>query len=531
MPVSSTEKDSQSSPPVSDPRGAQRDGAVLGELRGIADEVQQALAHLHLVGVHGAEVRGQRQHEAVALPGDEGGRRRHDLVDHRLHGEGHGLHGHAAGLDLRQVEHVVDEAEQVAGVGLDLLHVLDEPAMAELLDLLRHHAAVADHGGQRRSQLVAHVGDELALGAVGALGRLAGRFEPRLGGALLRDVRVDADPFAHRVRGIVEGRHGADREGAVEAAAHPHPMLEHEGLALRQGLAPGVDRRLRVVGQQGRDPSLARVFAVGLARQGFPALLGIDHAALGVGGPQHALHGRDGGPEARFRAAALAVLGVERAEQARVVDRHGGLGREADDEALLALGEAPRFGVAEEQRPGDAGGARHHRRRHVAPHRQMALGHATHGAVAGVVRHVVRADHALVAEARAEQRRFARQAEARESGERRARQARELPHFGLARRGDHALEEGAVPGARQPRGGVDDRLGEGVEVEVGRQRDVELAQLLHLGGEAVGRRGSAVLVDVGHAGSCGVIRSRLHCSDTTLRPPRSCPSLMRLVSR
>ena len=397
----------------------------------------------------------------------------------------------------------------MAGVGLDLPDVLDEPALAELLDLLRHHAAVADHGGQRRAQLVAHVGDELALGAIGALGRLARRFEPRLGDALLGDVGMHADPFAQRAL-VVDDRHRPDREGAVLAVVAPHPMLEDESPALRHRPVPGRHRGVEVVGMDAGAPAEALVFLAALARQRAPAFLHAVHAAVGAVGPQHALHGRDGGAEARLRAPAFAVLGVERAEQAGIVDRHRGLRCEARDEALLAVAEAPRLGMAEQQGAGDGGRARHHRDRHVAPHRQMAFRHAAERPVAGIVRHVVGADHSLVAEARPEQRGFPRQAEPREGGERRARQAGQPPALGLAGGGDHALEEGTVGRPREPRRRVDDGLGEGVEIEIGRQRHVELAELLHLVGDPLGRggggRASAGLVDVGHAGSCGTTR-------------------------
>ena len=50
--------------------------------------------------------------------------------------------------------------------------------------LLLQHLAVADDGVQRRSQLVAHVGEELALGTIGRLGRIL-RFQQLFLGALV----------------------------------------------------------------------------------------------------------------------------------------------------------------------------------------------------------------------------------------------------------------------------------------------------------------------------------------------------------
>ena len=82
---------------------------------------------------------------------------------------GSGLELHLARLDLRQVEHVVDQLEQVTRAREDVAQ--------ELLLLGRHRAhlavvhqlAEADDGVQGRAQLVGHVGQELALQAVGLL--------------------------------------------------------------------------------------------------------------------------------------------------------------------------------------------------------------------------------------------------------------------------------------------------------------------------------------------------------------------------
>ena len=78
-----------------------------------------------------------------------------------------------ARLDLGQVENVVDQAQQVeaarvdvGGIGAILLGLGAEHLV---LDDLRK----ADDGIERRAQLVAHVGEELRLGARGRLGGVA----------------------------------------------------------------------------------------------------------------------------------------------------------------------------------------------------------------------------------------------------------------------------------------------------------------------------------------------------------------------
>ena len=73
-----------------------------------------------------------------------------------------------AGLDLRQIENVIDEREQVvAGAknGLGELHLLlVEVARLVVGEQLRQD----ERGVERRAQLVAHVGEELGLVLIGA---------------------------------------------------------------------------------------------------------------------------------------------------------------------------------------------------------------------------------------------------------------------------------------------------------------------------------------------------------------------------
>src|SRR5438876_40187 len=78
-----------------------------------------------------------------------------------------------AGLDLRKIEDVVDDVEEVdaafmhgAGV-VAVVRVADRPHRLGAQQLRE-----ADDGVERRPQLVAHVGEELGLGAARELGLL-----------------------------------------------------------------------------------------------------------------------------------------------------------------------------------------------------------------------------------------------------------------------------------------------------------------------------------------------------------------------
>ena len=79
-----------------------------------------------------------------------------------------------ARLDLRQVQNVADEVEQVGAGAVDGLRELDLAAAQVLVRILRELLTQDEDAVQRRTQLVRHVGQELRLVARGErqLGRL-----------------------------------------------------------------------------------------------------------------------------------------------------------------------------------------------------------------------------------------------------------------------------------------------------------------------------------------------------------------------
>ena len=68
---------------------------------------------------------------------------------------------HPPGLDLGEVEDVVDQGEQVAARAEHAVERLE--VLLQRLGILPQHLADADDGVERRAQLVAHVGEELRL--------------------------------------------------------------------------------------------------------------------------------------------------------------------------------------------------------------------------------------------------------------------------------------------------------------------------------------------------------------------------------
>ena len=76
-----------------------------------------------------------------------------------------------AGLDLRQVENIVDQMQQIFAVAPDDHEIIVSVAAIDLG--IHQQIGIAQDGGHGRADFVAHVGEELALGLVGHFGLLA----------------------------------------------------------------------------------------------------------------------------------------------------------------------------------------------------------------------------------------------------------------------------------------------------------------------------------------------------------------------
>ena len=169
---------------------------VVGELDAVVDEVQQHLANPADVADQAARhvVRDFERELDVLL----GGARR-EQVEHFFHGLVEIVRDvfqlDAAGLDLREVQDVVDDDQQALG------GPANRAGEVHLLGIelgIHQQVAEADHAVHRRADLVAHRREELALGAVRRFCFVA-RFRHLLA------VRVDArECFVERVREIAE---------------------------------------------------------------------------------------------------------------------------------------------------------------------------------------------------------------------------------------------------------------------------------------------------------------------------------------
>ena len=206
---------------------AHRDLAAVGELDRVAAQVDQHLAQPRRVADQAPRQLGrgaEQQLQALLV----GALRQHvgHRVDDRIEFEVDLLQLELAGFDLRHVEDVVQDLQQVAR---RLVRLVDIVALARRQAVFERQVGHADDRVHRGAQLVRHVGEKAGLGAVRRLGDVAGALQRRLRllaqGHVLdhRAVVRHAQPFERD-----HAHHGVE-EAAVLAAKAPlgglHPLV------------------------------------------------------------------------------------------------------------------------------------------------------------------------------------------------------------------------------------------------------------------------------------------------------------------
>ncbi len=219
------------------------DLARLGELDRVREQVGEHLAQPPAIAAH-------RGGDVLVDPGEQleaavvrlRGEHLADVLDGRAQVEVVHVELELAGLDLREVQDVVDHPEQrLAGArgGLGLLALV----VAELG--LQQQLEHPDHAVERRADLVAHVGQELGLGARG-LHRLAeralaiGDVGAHHGDAVVGPVAIGERELRHVVDRAVVGLLVLDDA----AVAHDLDVARADGLG---------DLRREDVGVRGAD--------------------------------------------------------------------------------------------------------------------------------------------------------------------------------------------------------------------------------------------------------------------------------------
>ena len=147
-------------------------GPLRGELDRVVEDLREDLVQGPLVGLDVASgLNGAHQRDAFCSGAlCDGG---HGVADDLGHVDGGRGERHVTGFDPRNLKDVVDDGEQVEAAAADVAGVVAVAFIAERAEhLALHHLGEPDDGVQWRAQLVAHLGQEVALRSAGAL-RLA----------------------------------------------------------------------------------------------------------------------------------------------------------------------------------------------------------------------------------------------------------------------------------------------------------------------------------------------------------------------
>ena len=173
-----------------------------------------------------------------------------------------------ARLDLREVEDVVDDGEERIGCGAD---GLDEVRRLRVELLVEQQAGHTDDRVHRRTNLVAHAGQELALGATGRFGRRHHLF-------FVSDVERSADETARLAIDVSHLRGAAPP--ADDAGFRLDAKLHEIGLTRREGAFHAFAEQMPIVEVDDltHDVDVHADARVGDALEGRPRFGSFDHA-------------------------------------------------------------------------------------------------------------------------------------------------------------------------------------------------------------------------------------------------------------
>ena len=245
-----------------------------GELDRVAGQIDQ-----HLLQAHGVADQAARQgridvEQHLQVLGADVGRHDDRQVAHQLiDAERVRIERHLAGLDLGEVEDVVEQSEQRArrALGLECVVGLARRQLGPAQQ--RQHAQDRVH---RRADLVAHVGEKLALRPRRLLGRLGRPHQLGDVGVVTHDVSVGHAAFADAQRAAVAQASRHQRRRLV-VGGH---SLGHEGVDAADG-----SRELAALGADANDvfKMRARHHQLGAQRvQLAVALVAQHHAVVGI---------------------------------------------------------------------------------------------------------------------------------------------------------------------------------------------------------------------------------------------------------
>ena len=168
MPVSVTEMRSFAMPPIDFAGHIDEDVARIGEFDSVAEQVGDDLADAADIADHQiVQMRRDPHDEFEILFLGAGGNQRRDVLDRLGEIERGRVEHELAGVDLGEVENVVDDGQQ------RIARFHDDVGECLLLRVefgFGEEFGHAEHAVHRRADLVAHIGQEFRLGAIGEHG-------------------------------------------------------------------------------------------------------------------------------------------------------------------------------------------------------------------------------------------------------------------------------------------------------------------------------------------------------------------------
>src|SRR6516164_5734981 len=136
--------------------GLDGDLARIRELNGVADKIDQNLRQAAAISMTRRQFGSKLELERELLVSRERLQRAADGLGDVLNAVIGKLENQLAGLDLGQIEHVIDQPEQVLAVRLKAFEYAKHLLRWLTVGAIRHQFGIAQDGVERRAQLMAH---------------------------------------------------------------------------------------------------------------------------------------------------------------------------------------------------------------------------------------------------------------------------------------------------------------------------------------------------------------------------------------
>ena len=264
---------------------AQRNAAAVRELERVGEQVGDDLLQPLAVGLdRQRQFRIDRDVEFQPLVGRHLAEGAVDVVLNVGEALRRDVQRHGARLDLREIQDVVDQREQLRARRVDGARELDLLRREIAADVVGQEARQDQQAVERRAQLVRHVGEELRFRFAGALGLDLGAHQLRLDALALGEIARHLGE-AEQPAGVVAHRGNDDARPEARAVfAQPPALLLEAALARRHLQLPlrlaALDLLRRVEAREMLADDLGGGVALDALRAGVPArdaALGIEH--------------------------------------------------------------------------------------------------------------------------------------------------------------------------------------------------------------------------------------------------------------